>query len=317
MIRTSLAVVLGVCLAVVLATTAAGSEVSWTPAHELAPAGLSYPIAGGDLDGDGDDDIADFGYRDMYWNIGWPSPPNWQLEEDALLRMGVFGCNDGSGTLGDIDADGDLDLVYGCWECCSFRMVWNVGTPQAPAWEYGGAIAGDPSAGYSARACLADVDADGDFDLVATNAAGAIGIYENTGTPEGPYWVWLGLIPGIGFGASGGQLAVGDLDGDGDLDIVGGSSSSQVKCWENVGTPQAWSYVRNDAMLTGVDDPMDGVYGITLPDVDCDGDCDLLIVGGGGAVYLHLNEQITSARPESWGVIKGMFREPVGQVSPN
>lgn len=311
--RTALAVLVSMGTALLCWVTASGSEVSWTPAHELAPPGLTGSIAAGDLDGDGDDDISD--PWDQYWNVGCPEPPAWQVQEDMFSP--VPSCAIMSCTLGDCDADGDLDLIYGCDQCCSFRMIWNVGTPPAPAWEYGGAVAGDPSSGYNARACLADLDADGDLDLVATNAAGAIGIYENTGTPEAPYWVWLELIPDIGFGDSGGVMALGDLDGDGDLDIAGGSGSSRVKCWENVGTPQAWSYVRHDAMLTGVDEPANGVSGIALPDVDCDGDCDLLIVGWGGAVYLYFNEQITSVHSTSWGVIKTLFREPVGQVSPN
>lgn len=304
--RFALAVLLGAGATLMLAAMAGGSEVLWTPAHELAPAGLNSIITHGDLDGDGDDDVSH--PWDQFWNVGCPGPPAWQLEEGVLPALPPDCGYVNSIALGDCDADGDLDVVYGCWECCSFRMVWNVGTPQVAAWQYGGAIAGDPNSGYIAYGCLADIDADGDLDLVGTSSGGAIGIYENTGTPEAPYWVWLGLIPGIGFGASDGVMALGDLDGDGDLDIVGGSSLSRVKCWENVGTPQMWSYVRNDAMLTGVDAPMDGVYGVALPDVDCDGDPDLLVVGGLGEVYLYLNERITPVHSSSWGTIKALYR---------
>jgi len=285
----------------------AASQVVWTPAHELAPPVVSGFVGSGDLDGDGDDDVSGFGWRNQYWNMGCPGPPAWQLQEGAFPD--VAACTENSGTLGDCDADGDLDLVYGCWECCSLRMIWNVGTPQAPVWQHSGAIAGNPYAGYEAYDRLADIDADGDLDLVGTSSGGAVGVFENTGTPEAPCWVWLGLIPGIGFGASDGILAVGDLDGDGDLDIVGGSSFSRVKCWENVGTSQVWSYIRNDAMLTGVTATAIGVYGVALPDVDCDGDCDLLIVGRIGGIYLYLNERITPVRPGSWGTIKALYRQ--------
>jgi len=103
-------------------------------------------------------------------------------------------------------------------------------------------------------------------------------------------------------------VALGDLDGDGDLEIVGGSSFSRLKCWENTGTPEVCSYVRNDAMLTGVDAPMDGVFGVALPDVDCDGDCDLLVIGWAEAWYLYLNEATTPVCSRNWGVIKSLFR---------
>ncbi|MBN2564540.1 MAG: VCBS repeat-containing protein [Candidatus Eisenbacteria bacterium] len=282
---------------------AAGSEVLWTRADDLAPAGPDDAIASGDLDGDGDDDVAAIGYGNVHWNTGCPGPPAWNPEEDVLLPLGD--CMENSIALGDCDADGDLDIIHGCYECCSLRMIWNTGDPHEPAWQYGGAIAGDPSGGHYAYACLVDLDADGDLDIVGTNASGAISFYENTGTPETPYWIWSEVIPGIGFGPAQGVMALGDLDGDGDLDIVGGTTS--LICWENTGTAQAWSYVRNDGMLSGVTEPTDHLYGVALPDVDCDGDCDLLLVGW-GAVYLYLNERITPVRSAAWGFIKQVFR---------
>lgn len=302
----SAAAILPIGLAVVLsgAGLTAGSEVTWVPAHELAPSELGGRLAAGDLDADGDDDLPSDLH--LYWNVGCPGPPVWQLEEDVLPYLP--GCGLNSTTFGDCDADGDLDLIYGCFYCCSLRMFWNVGTPEEPEWSYGGPIAGDPSGGYIAYFCLADIDADGDLDLVGHSSSGATGIIENTGTPEEPYWVWLGLIPDVGPGGSDGVMAIGDLDGDTDLDIICGNPGSRVKCWENTGTLQAWSYERNDAMLTGVDEPTDGVFGIALPDVDCDGDRDLVIVGWWGEMYLYLNEQITPVRANSWASIKALYR---------
>jgi len=283
-----------------------GSEVLWTPAHDLAPGFAGANIAAEDLDGDGDDDVADFSFRRAYWSSGCSGPPSWGVQESAFPDVGS--CTENSGTLGDCDADGDLDLVYGCYECCSLRMVWNVGTAHGPSWQYGGTIAGDPYGGYIAYVQLCDIDADGDLDLVATGSGGVIGVDENTGTPEAPYWTWLGLIPGIGFGSANGQLAIGDLDGDGDQDIVGATRGGRVRCWENVGTPQTWSYVEDAAMLTGVVTPAGGVFGLALLDADCDGDCDLLMGGGYYDVYLYLNERITPVGPGSWGTIKALYR---------
>lgn len=286
---------------------AVGSEVYWSPAHELAPVGLAgSAIAAGDLDGDGDDDVADFNFRRAYWSGGCPGSPAWQVQDGVFPD--IAGCVENSGTFGDCDADGDLDVVYGCYECCSLRMLWNVGTAHQPSWHYGGAVAGDPSGGYIAYVQLCDIDADGDVDLVGTSVGGSVWLLENTGTPEVPYWTWLGPIPGIGFGAGNGRLALGDLDGDGDQDIVWATAGGRPRCWENVGTPEAWSYVENAAMLTGVVNPAGGVYGLALPDVDCDGDCDLLIGGGSYGVYLYLNERITSVHPSSWGAIKALYR---------
>lgn len=305
--RTATAVSLALAVTLLSARAAAGNTVAWTSAHELAPTGIvGGLIATGDLDADGDDDIADFGYRNEYWNMGCPAPPTWQLEEGVFPD--VSGCTEGSGALGDCDSDGDLDLIYSCWECCSFRMVWNIGTPQAVVWQSASGVPGSPYAGYDARACLGDIDGDGDLDLVSTNAGGSIRLAQNVGTLGAPYWPTTVLIPGIGFGSSGGTLALGDLDGDVDLDMLGVTPGSGARCWENVGTPEAWSYVPNAAMLTGVTEPTNGAWGLALPDVDCDGDPDLLVAGHNGTVFLYLNERITAVRPNSWGTIKALYR---------
>jgi len=304
--QTAMAALLGSAAALLLVSAAAANTVVWVPAPQLAPVGLYGQMAAGDLDGDGDDDIADFCYLRAYWNAGGcPGPVVWQVQEGLFPNLGS--CRENSGTWGDVDADGDLDLVYACIECPSFRVIWNVGSPQAPVWEYGGAIPGDSWDFHYGKAYLCEIDADGDLDIMGTSGGLDVNIWENTGTPAAPYWTYLGVVPNVRIDTVDGSLSHGDLDGDGDLDIVGGNGTSRVKCWENVGTPQVWSYVRNDAMLTGVTAPMDGTWGVALPDVDCDGDPDL-VVAGWTSVYLYLNERITPVQPGSWGMIKALYR---------
>jgi len=305
--RTATAVVIVAASLLAVAGTTSAAEVLWTAAPDAAPGLPSGFLAWGDLDGDEDDDVTSFLYGKQFWSEGCPGPPSWVPEE--IVFPSVTDCSWQSGTLGDVDADGDLDLIIGCWQCCSYWMVLNVGTRYEPVFQYGGAIAGDPEAYSNGRAWLSDVDADGDLDIVACNNDRHVRLFENTGTPEAPYWVRGGIVPGVTLGDGHGELALGDLDGDGDLDLVAGvpTVTPGVQCWENIGTPQVYSFVENPAMLTGVDVAIIMVDGLALPDVDCDGDPDLLIHAYPD-VYLYLNERITPVGPGSWGTIKALYR---------
>jgi hypothetical protein len=162
--------------------------------------------------------------------------------------------------------------------------------------------------GHSSSPFLADLDDDGDLDIVIAGASAAVALYENVGTPQAPAWTSGLLIPGVTVGSSGPRAVLADLDGDGDLDMVGADWSSRLKVWENVGTAQQWQFVRNDAMFTGVDQSVTGWSMLALPDVDCDGDPDLIIERIDEACFLYLNESVTGVTPATWGTIKAMYR---------
>jgi len=306
MARTAIGVVMAAMSLLWSATAAGQSAVYWTSAHELAPPGqyMSYLTTWGDLDGDGDPDVSSM---KQFWNDGTcPGTPTWRTEGSVLPDCA--NCTaPRTATLGDLDADGDLDLIYGCWQP-GLRMFWNVGTPQVPQWQQDLSMFGS---GGDTEACprLADLDADGDLDLVIVSAGGGTWFCENTGTSQAPQWLAfscrsmsLGVIPPTG------SIAVGDLDGDGDLDLVTVSTEQSLRAWENVGTPQAWQFVENPAMLTGVSGPPFGGGGLALLDVDCDGDLDLLMRDWVGNAYLWLNERVSAAASASWGTIKAIFR---------
>jgi dipeptidyl aminopeptidase/acylaminoacyl peptidase len=173
--------------------------------------GLSFPEKSiwGDLDSDEDIDLFikedGVGYT-AYSNDGSGSfTPYWTLVDLNAMAIGDMGS-------GDVDADGDLDVVItnGFQQSTSYpaRIFINDGTGRFV--DRGQQLSTVTSAGVS----LGDLDGDGDLDLVLTDYMQPCQIWLNDG--NGQF-----LDSGLRFG--GGQFYrhahIGDLDGDGDLDI--------------------------------------------------------------------------------------------------
>jgi serine/threonine protein kinase len=174
-------------------------------------------IALGDLDGDGDVDLvttSQLGDNRVYFNDGHGR------FTDTEQDIKPTDCT--SVTLGDLDRDGDLDLFL---TTSHGNQVWfNDGHGHFQASEQ---LLGD---GKCEAVALVDLDADHDLDAV-TIAGGW--------SPLQLRFVWLNdgkgrfqKGPALATGNTQ-SLASGDLDGDGDADIVFGNLNQPAEVWVN------------------------------------------------------------------------------------
>ncbi|MCG2696417.1 FG-GAP-like repeat-containing protein, partial [Candidatus Parcubacteria bacterium] len=223
----------------VLAYENTGSSLnpSWTPhAGWDAPAqDNNTSPAFTDLDNDGLVDML-IGRNDgssyAYRNTGTLSAPVWTRQAGwDLLDIGTMAAP----VFVDLDNDGDKDLLVGEASGIAYGYK-NTGTVFAPTWS---AFASwdAPDIGGFAAPTLADLDGDGDLDLIIGDSSGVSYGYENTGTISNPTWTahssWN--TPDIG---TYGSPTFADLDNDGDKDLLIGSAGGDgiSYAYENTGT---------------------------------------------------------------------------------
>jgi hypothetical protein len=234
-------------------------------------------VAVGDMDGDGDLDIVKGNFDQqstVYFNDG--------SGNFATARAFGPGTDDTrSVAVADLDGDGDLDIVKGNFGQQSVVYL-NDGLGNFPA--SGSRVFGlNPDRTESVA--VGDIDGDGNLDIIvgrnilSFSQGGPTVIYRNDGLGN------FTMLGSYGTVMDTTAVAVGDMDGDSDLDIVtaNGTQQNMVYLNDGLGSFNTFRTFGTDTDLT---------VSVVVGDVDADGDLDIAQGESGKQNVVYLNDGV-------------------------
>ncbi len=231
----------------------------------------AYGIAAGDIDKDGDLDLtsADYTPHDMLYlfeNVGLGEFKKHYIQTNDPKRLERH-------MLGDVDQDGDLDVVI--VKNLEGHLLWfqNSGTPTDGRLWKRHVITLDLPGAYDVA--LADFDGDGDLDVAGSSwvLGNQFAWFVNNGKPAEGIWEKHMIEENISETRT---MRVADFDGDGDADLLGTARKANQTIWyENrrEGRSVAWAkhIVDGSSVCPTHGNPVD---------MDRDGDQDIVMALG-------------------------------------
>jgi hypothetical protein len=194
-----------------------------------------------------------------------------------------------------------INLIHG-----EISITGNYSLNESPQWQQNLTNISQSSLAFG------DVDNDGDLDLalsgclsgsVTTCSSSVSKIYINNGTSLLENSTWGQNLIGI----SRGSLAFGDIDNDGDLDLLLNGCTNNTQSGNCDGTRIAKIYLNNGSTLTESSQWQDNLTGIfygslTFGDIDNDGDLDLALSGKANSRIskIYINNGTSFVESSQW-----------------
>ncbi|GAA4390926.1 hypothetical protein GCM10023186_39660 [Hymenobacter koreensis] len=258
-----------------------------------------YNIAIGDLDGDGKLDIATANYGTNNVSVLLNTSTSAGNISFAASQAYAVATGPSGLAIGDVDGDGRQDVVTSNQQSNNVSVLRNTSTSV-------GAIAfASPVNFATALTCygvvLGDMNKDGKLDIITANAGSAsVSVLRNATSGPGPISTSsFAAKQDFTVGSSPVVVNIGDLDGDGKLDIVtSNNGTNNVSVLRNTTTgTAAVSFATKLDFGVGV-----GPAGVSIGDLDSDGKLDIVAADYGDSGTSGGGTTVSILRSTSTGV---------------
>jgi hypothetical protein len=235
----------------------------------------------------------------------------------------------------DVDGDGVRDLLFSpntyleTDDDASVHFLKNTGEDLDPVWSYiqNNFIQEDMiDLGRGAYPILTDLDGDGLIDLVIANKETYNGVddtpttillFRNTGNLNQPVFSYTSTVDVSTYGIESAFPALGDIDGDGDIDLILGDELGRIHRFDNTSEIGDWPlFAVTELSISDNSGEAIDVGQFAAPqliDIDSDGLLDLVVGEKNGTLTLFLNcgdnetfdlcKVVSDAFGDNWGDI--------------
>jgi len=244
-----------------------------------------YHIEIGDIDGDGDQDVVFVSKTDN--GLGWlennGSSMDWRMTwiDNSCTRS--FNVR-----VADLNRDGQNDVIASEDDAPkggTLHLYSYSGDPRIQRNWVDHKIASFPAGEGVSVFEIADMDGDGDLDIVTGNHQGDVYVLENphpNNVGHGQEWNRSKVSHSDG---STREIDTGDIDGDGDSDIIVADESKNMVIWfENSGITFYENWKRH--VVDHSNDYLRWCHSVELGDVDGDGDLDIAVSAAASNTFL-------------------------------